>query len=445
MDYNKRLSNYYQRFEVSGVKYMVMCIEYRPSNAVISWADSVIKQNPDCRVIISTHYYLDQYGEISNEYSEIQPKWDVLANENKNVEMILCGHIARQNNIVRAYTVAKSGQTVAQLLIDPQQMDRFYGYDDTGVVAMLYFSNSGNDVRVELVSTARSMRAKAEDPNASDILYGATNEFTFKSLIGEEQPIIPNPDVPDEPQEPEISGDVVTDYGIIPVEYASYPIVVFSDGTVSVAKSMYSTVGDIPGALVQAREKLLPDASLAAGTYEARDKTVVILLRADVTMGTEDFWNLAHVWGNIVIDLGGHKLTAPTSKNLFNLSHKSYVKSSKTYIFPTYLTVKNGSIVTTNNAVVNFSGNSTGAGKTYTCEFSNVNFITKGSAATIFSTEGAKFHPQIASDIIFKIQYLLNFVYFVLDVTLHAICFQISIHIIYANNQIDFVLSNFNF
>ena len=178
-DYNKRLANYYQRFEVEGVKYMVMCIEYRPNDAVLKWADGVIKANTDCRVIISTHYFLDQNGNISQEYTQIQPKWDKLANENKNVEMILCGHIARQNNIVKAYTVAKSGQKVAQFLIDPQQMDRFYGYDDTGVVAMFYFSNGGNDVRVEFVSTSRTMQEKEQNPDADDVLYGRKNEFSF--------------------------------------------------------------------------------------------------------------------------------------------------------------------------------------------------------------------------------------------------------------------------
>ena len=188
-DYNKRLANYYQCFEVAGVKYMVMCIEYRPDEAVLNWADAVIKANTDRRVIINTHYFLDQHGNISQEYEEIQPKWDKLANENKNVEMILCGHVARQNNIVRAYTVAKSGQTVAQFLIDPQQMDRFYGYDDTGVVAMLYFSDGGDDVRVEFISTSRTMRAKENNPDAEDVLYGRKNEFKLEySTGGEKKP-----------------------------------------------------------------------------------------------------------------------------------------------------------------------------------------------------------------------------------------------------------------
>ena len=186
-DYSMRLANYYRTFEVSGVKYLFMCIEYRPETAVLDWADAVIKANPDRKVIINTHYFLDQHGNISQEYSQIQPKWDKLANENKNVQMILCGHVARQNNIVRAYTVTKAGQTVAQLLLDPQQMDRFYGYDKTGVVAMLYFSNNGDDVRVELISTAKTMDAMEADPNAQDILYGRKNEFKF-GISGEKKP-----------------------------------------------------------------------------------------------------------------------------------------------------------------------------------------------------------------------------------------------------------------
>ena len=403
-NYNKRLANYYQRFEVEAkgkdggtvkIKYLVMCIEYRSNSTVLNWADAVIKANPDSRVIISTHYFLNQYGEIATEYSELQNKWDKLANENANVEMILCGHVARQNNIVRAYTIAKSGQKVAQFLIDPQQMDRFYGYDDTGVVAMFYFSNEGNDIRVEFISTARTMRAKEDDPDAEDILYGRRNEFSYSltdlSVPQEpEQPDIPvEPDVPDEPA----LGEVVTEYGIIPAEFSSatvYPFIIFDGESVSAAKSLYATVDGVSGALVQARDKMLPASSTAAGIQSARDKTVVILMRRDVTMSDESFWNLAHVWGNLVIDLGGYELTAPSTQNIFNLSHKSYTKNSKNYVFPTAITVKNGDIVTCGKSLIHFTGNATGVGKSYTCELVDVNVTVKGAQGSIFTAETAK-------------------------------------------------------
>ena len=375
-DYNKRLANYYQRFEIEAkgekIQYLVMCIEYRPSNAVLSWADAVIKANPNARVIISTHYFLNQYGEISQEYAEIQPKWDVLANENKNVEMIICGHVARQNNIVKAYTVAKSGQTVAQFLIDPQQMDRFYGYDDTGVVAMFYFSNGGNDVRVEFVSTTRTARAQVNDPEADDVLYGAQNEFTYKVN--------------------ELPKTVTTEYGVIPEEYASteeYPFVIFDNNKnfVGAAAFFNGNKDDNNSAMGKAKTYLKVNVwDTEKNTYGKDAVSVIILMRRDVVMDSiEDYYNQAQSQGLITIDLCGNKLTAPADKNIFSFSHKQYNSSGDAYIFPTYITVKNGNIAITNKSVIAFSTNSSGEGKTYECKFKNVNFTVLGSAASIIS------------------------------------------------------------
>ena len=406
-DYRKRLANYYQRFEVDAkgenegetvkIKYLVMCIEYRPSSSVLDWADAVIKANPDCKVIISTHYFLNQYGEISQEYSEIQPKWDKLANENANVEMIICGHVARQNNIVRAYTVAKSGQKVAQFLIDPQQMDRFYGYDDTGVVAMFYFSNGGNDVRVEFVSTARTMRAKATDSTAEDILYGVKNEFKFSFLEESE-----NPDVTD-PVEPETPDDIVTAYGTIPGAFASekdYPFAIFDNNGkwVGAAKKMYGENPDTDGAMGIAKTYLKSN-TWKDGSYGDKAVSVIILVRDDVVMDSgEDYYNIAQSKGSIIIDLDGHKLITPSDKNLFNLSHKAAPTSYGQTIFDTGLTIKNGIVVTTNKSVISFSTNANGNGKQYHCSFENVTFSVTGNASSLITSGTGtdyKFNPNV--------------------------------------------------
>ena len=397
-DYNKRLANYYQRFEVDAkgdngedikIKYLVMCIEYRPSDDVLTWADGVIKANTDSRVIISTHYFLNQYGEISDEYAELQPKWDRLANENKNVELILSGHVARQNNIVRAYTVAKSGQTVTQLLIDPQQMDRFYGYDETGVVAMLYFSNQGNDVRVELVSTAKTMRAreaaKAEgrDENAvSDILYGARNEFTYNFT--------------------KTSAPISTEYGVIPEKFASvekYPFVIFDSNKnwIGAHHQFYGEKSE--DSAVGVAKAYLKDKNVwANGSYGKGEVSVIILMRRDVTMADdEEYNNIAQAQGVIKIDLGGNQLKAAASKNLFALSHKKFDYSGDAKIFPTSIEVVNGKIVLTNSYLISFYVSEGGEGKQYNCTFDNVDISIIGTAKRPVNVSGSmySFDPKV--------------------------------------------------
>ena len=405
-NYGKRLSNYYQKFEVEGVKYMIMCIEFMPSYDVLDWADRAIDANHDHRVIITTHYYIDQYGEIPDDQEKasgnddriradvLAAKWEMLANENENVEMILCGHVARQNNIVQRYTVAKSGQKVAQLLIDPQQMDRFYGYDDTGVVVMLYFSNRGNDVRVELVSTSRTMRAReaaeAEGRDAdevNDILYGKKNEFSY-SLLDSKAP-------------------VTTEYGVIPEEFSSadeYPFVVFDNNKKFVGASKYlngindgSYDKDANAAIGIAKTHLKTNTWMN-GSWGDNEISVTILMRDNVTMdSTESYGNIAQAKGSITIDFGGYVLTAPQSKNLFDLSYKAAPSSYGQTIFDTTLNVKNGEIVIQDKYAVNFSTNDSGAGKRYHCKFENVKFTVIGTTKKIVNASGSNhsFDPDV--------------------------------------------------
>ncbi len=400
-NYSTRLANYYQKFEVEGVKYMVLCIEFMPSYDVLNWADSVIDENLDHKVIISTHYFIDQLGEIPNDQDKaagqddriradvLQAKWDILANENENVEMILCGHVARQNNIVQAYTVAKSGQKVAQFLIDPQQMDRFYGYDDTGVVAMFYFSNEGNDVSVEFVSTAKTMRAReaaeaeGKDPNTvTDILYGSKNEFTFNF--------------------PEPAKTITTEYGVIPEEYMSaekYPFVIFDNNKNCIGAATHLSISESDGAIGIAKNALKAN-KWDGESYGSNPLSMYILMRRDVTMDpSENYSNTAQVQGRITLDLGGYRIETNNDQHLLNLSHKGWTSSGDAIVFPTELVIKNGKITTHNTAIIKFTVGSNGEGKKYNVSFEDVDFDVKGAltefAAYNSTNTSYKFYPEI--------------------------------------------------
>ena len=69
--------------------------------------------------------------------------------------------------------IGDHGNTVHQFLIDPQKMDRAYGFK-TGMVAMLYFRNGGKDVSVEYVSTCRTANNEGKE-----ILFNRANQFDF--------------------------------------------------------------------------------------------------------------------------------------------------------------------------------------------------------------------------------------------------------------------------
>ena len=179
------LGNYYTKFTAGGNKYMVVALQWAPSVAIMDWASGIIAQNPDYQVMITTHGYLDYDGEVLVEgdsgtpshYNSNNPDadvmWERLVSKHSNIIMVFSGHIA-SDNIIWRKDLGDNGNTVYQLLINPQAMDHAYNYE-TGMVAMLYFSNGGRSVRLEYVSTADSLEA-----GNKDVLFGERNQLDIE-------------------------------------------------------------------------------------------------------------------------------------------------------------------------------------------------------------------------------------------------------------------------
>ena len=190
--------------------------------------------------------------------------------------------------------------------------------------------------------------------------------------------------------------DLNTEYGKIPYQYANaekYPFVVFDkNGFVHATDIFY---GEQSGS--SAIGKAIYSVTAASnnwvnGTYGENANYAIILMRADYTIGSsERFANLAHNQGNITIDLGGHTLTAAADNYMFAATIKRWpTEDSKdtNEIFPTFYTVKNGTLVSVNKALLAFDTMSSTTvnllEKTFSWHFVDVTFKNIGSAANPF-------------------------------------------------------------
>lgn len=165
--YNGSLTNTWQTFEVGGVDYMILCLDYFPSVAVLEWADSVVKAHPNHNVILTTHGFLTEAGErltkqtgflkgTASDYPD-DGIWTELVEPNSNIQLVLSGHISSKD-IVRTKFEREDGTTVETMLIDPQSMD--YELGSTSMVAMFYFgeadtANNKVDIQIQYYSTTR--------------------------------------------------------------------------------------------------------------------------------------------------------------------------------------------------------------------------------------------------------------------------------------------------
>jgi hypothetical protein len=88
--------------------------------------------------------------------------WNNLVKKHKNICMVLCGHEI-SDQILNVEAVGDHGNKIAQVLIDPQGLDRALqsaGQGHAGLVAMLYFSADGKTVTTEYYSTIRNQYYK---------------------------------------------------------------------------------------------------------------------------------------------------------------------------------------------------------------------------------------------------------------------------------------------
>lgn len=200
-----KIDNAYTKFTIGETKYLVMLLDYGANDAVLAWASDVIEKNPTYRVIINTHGYLSSDGSWLDDESYSPDStgtkdansglemWEKLVSRHRNIFMVLCGHdpYYHGGDILMLRSEGEGGNTVTQLLIDPQSLDYDNPNSDAddndpqyGMVAMLYFSEDGSRVWVEYISTVLTTEENG------DYLHRESNQFSFDLISYEGNGIV---------------------------------------------------------------------------------------------------------------------------------------------------------------------------------------------------------------------------------------------------------------
>ncbi len=157
-------------FSVGELDYLVLNLDYVPSDEVINWANSVVAAHPYHNVIVTTHTNLDAEGNRNDDETTGgnggTKQWEKLLSKHSNIVLGLYGHIDDEYLEV-IQTPGDNGNIVSEMLIDPQRTDLLYD-GGVGLVAFFYFSNGGKHVDVRYYSTIRNQ------------YYRPENQFSFE-------------------------------------------------------------------------------------------------------------------------------------------------------------------------------------------------------------------------------------------------------------------------
>jgi len=107
-----RNDNSFHTFEAGGKKWLILCLNFMPSDAEIAWGNAVVDRHADHQIILLTHSYLthterDVTGKIL---------WEQLVRHHPNMSMVFCGHLST----VHSRAEGDHGNTVCEMLFDWQ-------------------------------------------------------------------------------------------------------------------------------------------------------------------------------------------------------------------------------------------------------------------------------------------------------------------------------------
>ena len=137
--------------------------------------------------------------------------------------------VVRISNVIITQTEAEGGNTVTQMLVDPQGMDV---PSPKGMVCMLYFSEDGSNVQVEYYSTIRNQFFR--DRNQTSFELPGSNEGPDDPTVTD-KPTTPNePITPDEPTNPGEQKPQKTNKNIVPIIIVSVLIIAAIAAAISV-------------------------------------------------------------------------------------------------------------------------------------------------------------------------------------------------------------------
>jgi hypothetical protein len=157
--YDSSNVNNYTYFESGGLRFMVVSVEFAPRKDVVTWANQVIANHPDRRVIVATHCHMNNNAEhvtgCADNYNlegrDGVDLWEELIQRHNNVFMSVSGHV---QGVSYRQRTGNHGNVVHEILSDFQN-EPVLGTGHAlgnGWLRLLTFDPAQNQIRVESLS-----------------------------------------------------------------------------------------------------------------------------------------------------------------------------------------------------------------------------------------------------------------------------------------------------
>ena len=184
----RTLDNYYISLRAGGTSWLVLNMEFGPSDEALHWADSIVAENQDKNVILNTHAYLycdstlhdgddwwrpQGYGigkEPGRSVNDGRGIWKKLLSKHRNVLAVFCGHVLK-SGVGTLVSEGNQGNKVYQMLANYQRGVTGSRLGGEGYLRIVSFDREKKEIRVKTYSTWNRSFHPSEEHN-----------FTFKNV-----------------------------------------------------------------------------------------------------------------------------------------------------------------------------------------------------------------------------------------------------------------------
>lgn len=121
-------------FSAAGRDFMILGLEYGPSDEVLEWAGTLLRAHPDKRVVVATHTYMydddtrlgpgDEFSPHKSHasYNDGEQIWDKFVRHHPNIFMVVSGHVKGTGTGLLTST-GDHGNVVHQMLSNYQHLE----------------------------------------------------------------------------------------------------------------------------------------------------------------------------------------------------------------------------------------------------------------------------------------------------------------------------------
>ena len=181
-----RLEDNYHLFSAGGVDWLVIGLNWAPTDDTLAWANNVAASYPNRRVIVLTHAYLSGDNTLhgsspAHDQVPTPPKnsgvgiWNKLVKRQPNIQFVFSGHVVSPDGVGRLTSTGNRGNKVYQMLAN---------YQSYGAAAGQMGINGGNGYLrlVTFYPATDKVEVKTYSPYLDNYLTDNQNQFTLTGV-----------------------------------------------------------------------------------------------------------------------------------------------------------------------------------------------------------------------------------------------------------------------